>query len=108
MKLSKIKLFILIMVMAPVSLIGFRMCFGQSTADELDSTGLTAAGPRPGPVAIVEVKLINRQALSKLIRHGFDISYAQSDLAIAYAIQKELDWLDKAGHFFVCTGQKSA
>jgi len=74
------------------------MCFGQSTADELDSTGLTAAGPRLGPVAIVKVKLINRQALSKLIRHGFDISYAQSDLAIAYAIQKELDWLDKAGY----------
>jgi carboxypeptidase D len=71
----------------------------EKTEDnDTDSTGITAAGPRLGPVAVVEVIFPNRHALDELIRQGYDISGVRGNVATIYAIPEELDRLNEAGY----------
>jgi len=67
-------------------------------ANVSDSTYITAAGPRPGPVAVTEVILPTRQAIEQLNREGYDISNIQGCVATIYATPDELTQLRKAGY----------
>ena len=85
-------------------LIGFIVTFllsaaiGQTEDSNNESTGITAAGPRLGPITIVEVTIPNRDALDKLAGAGYDISNVQGNVVTIYASLEELERLKETGY----------
>ena len=71
---------------------------GQTEDDETDSTAITAAGPRLGPVVVVEVTFPDRNALDELARAGYDISNVQGNVATIHASLEELERLKQTGY----------
>jgi carboxypeptidase D len=72
------------------------------------SSDITAAGPRLGPVAIIEVTLPDRQALDELTRQGYNITNLTGNLATIYATPQELDRLTQAGYDYRQIGSQPA
>jgi hypothetical protein len=75
-----------------------KILSGQTGENDTDSTGITAAGPRLGPVAVVEVTFPDRDALGKLARAGYDIGNVQGNVATVYASLEELEQLEQTGY----------
>ncbi|MBA7664470.1 hypothetical protein ES703_72531 [subsurface metagenome] len=72
-------------------LVGFVACLvvsaatGKTEDNDTDSTAITAAGPRLGPIVVVEVTIPNRDALDELARAGYDISNVRGNVVTIYA-----------------------
>ncbi len=85
-------------------LIGFVLAFvagaamGQTENSNGESAIITAAGPRLGPITIVEVTIPNRDALDELARAGYDISNVQGNVVTIYASLEELERLKETGY----------
>lgn len=71
---------------------------GQTGKNDTDSTGMTAAGPRLGPVVVVEVTFPDRDALDELARSEYDISNVRGNIATIYASLEELERLKQTGY----------
>ncbi|HCO93016.1 MAG TPA: hypothetical protein DIU00_03545 [Phycisphaerales bacterium] len=71
---------------------------GQAADSETNSAAITAAGPRLGPVVVVEVTFPDRDALDELARAGYDISNVQGNVATIYASLEELERLKQTGY----------
>ncbi|HUU15626.1 MAG TPA: M14 family zinc carboxypeptidase [Sedimentisphaerales bacterium] len=85
-------------------LIGFIVTFllsaaiGQTENSNVESAGITAAGPRLGTIVVVEVTIPNRDALDKLAGAGYDISNVQGNVVTIYASLEELERLKQTGY----------
>ncbi len=75
-----------------------ELLWGQTGENDTDSTRITAAGPRLGPVVVVEVAFPNRDDLGRLARAGYDISNVQGNVATIYASLEELEHLKQTGY----------
>lgn len=91
---STIRLMLIVVVVAIV----VAVAAGKTKDGETDSTVITAAGPRLGPIVVVEVTFPNRDALDELARAGYDISSVQGDVAEIYATEEELGQLKEASY----------
>ena len=90
----RIALVIIIVISASAS----GVVSGQTENDQSNSTAITAAGPRLGPVVVVEVTFPDRDALGQLARAGYDISNVQGNVATIYATLEELERLKQTGY----------
>jgi hypothetical protein len=66
------------------------------------------AGPRLGPITVVEVSLPDRASLDTLVRAGYDVARVQADLAIVYADGEELESLQAGGWVLALVPSASA
>jgi hypothetical protein len=82
--------------------------FAAAQADEPCLPEITAAGPRPGPVAVIEVPLPDRQALDELTRQGYNITNLAGNLATIYATPEELERLKEKGYDYRQIGSQPA
>jgi carboxypeptidase D len=71
---------------------------GQTQDNNADLGIISAAGPRPGTVVVVEVTFPDRDALNKLVRAEYDISNVQGNVATIYASLEELERLKQTGY----------
>jgi hypothetical protein len=90
----RIKLVLIVLII--VSVLG--AVSGQTENGENDSTAITAAGPRLGPVVVVEVTFPNRDALDELVRAEYDIATVHGSVATIYASLDELERLKQTGY----------
>ncbi|MBN1846202.1 MAG: carboxypeptidase regulatory-like domain-containing protein [Sedimentisphaerales bacterium] len=68
---------------------------GQETGQE---TGrVSAAGPRTGPIAVLEATVPDRAGLEDLVRRGFDIDAVFGRQVLIYATLAERETLDRLG-----------
>ncbi len=85
-------------------LIGFTVTFllsaaiGQTEDSNVESTHITAAGPRLGTIVVVEVTIPNRDALNELAGAGYDISNVQGNVVTIHATLEELEKLKQSGY----------
>ena len=87
-------------LMSIAFIIVYMVCIvtGQTEDSENNSTAISAAGPRLGPVVVVEVTFPDRDALDELARAGYDISNVQGNVATIYASLEELERLKETGY----------
>ncbi len=79
-------------------LIALLAATGLAGAGPHPPSKLSAAGPRLGPVAVVEVALPDHAALEELVQGGYDIGKVRGDVATVYATPEELARLEQAGY----------
>ncbi len=77
---------------------------GMPAAADSASPALTAAGPRPGPVSIVEVAVPDRDAQLKLLDGEYDVSNVRGDVITIYATGEELRRLEQSGFQVTAVG----
>jgi hypothetical protein len=90
----RIALVIIIVISASAS----GVVSGKTENDQSNSTVIAAAGPRLGPIVVVEVTFPDRDALGQLARAGYDISNVQGNVATIYASLEELERLKQTGY----------
>jgi carboxypeptidase D len=84
--------------------IGFIVTFllsaamGQTVNNDVESDIIMAAGPRLGPIIVVEVTIPNRDALDELARAGYDISNVRGNVVTIYTSLEELERLKQTGY----------